>query len=172
MDAATMDWLVVGRSIGSLCASLSAPVIGNFLGHLRRNDENGRLTRQASYAAILSSAARASERFLSAKIRQDLLRLRPSNTALSTHVDEDLNAGWMALEELGGKLQADQLICSTQVIALVSDANTKHFWNAESLFRVYGHSAIDIDDLHKHTQDLVAKLKLHCRREIGLGRQR
>lgn len=172
MDSATMDWLVVGCSLASLCASLSAPVITNLLGRLQRNDENARLIRQASYADILSLASRAGERFLSAKIRQNLMRLRPGNTALSTHVDEDLTAGWVALEELGGKLQADQLICSTKVIAMISDANAKHFWNAESLFRLYGHSAIDIGDLHKHTQDLVTKLKLHCRREIGLGRER
>lgn len=172
MDTATRDWLVVACSIGSVCASLSAPIISNFLGRLRRNGENGRLIREASYAAILASAAGASERFLSAAIRQKLLRLRPDNLELSTHVDEDLAAGWVALEELGRRLQADQLICSNKVLALVSDANAKHFWNAESLFKLYGHSALDIDDLHKHTQDLVAKLKLHCRREIGLGRQR
>jgi hypothetical protein len=64
------------------------------------------------------------------------------------------------------------LICSNKVLALVSDANAKHFRNAESLFKLYGHAAVDIDDRHKHTQDLVVKLKLRCRRELGLGRQR
>ncbi len=172
MDAATMEWLVVGCSTASLCASLSAPIIGDVLGRLRRNGENGRLIRQASYAAILAAAAQASERFQSAAIRQKLMRLRSDSTELSPYVDEDLGAGWVALEELGRKLQADQLICSNKVIALISDANAKHFWNAESLFKLYGHSALDLDDLHKHSQDLVVKLKLHCRREVGLGRQR
>lgn len=100
------------------------------------------------------------------------MRLRPDHVEISTQVDEDLSAGWIALEELGRKLQADQLICSNKMLTLASDANAKHFWSAESLFRLYGHSALDIDDLHKHTQDLVAKLKLYCRREIGLGRER
>ena len=172
MDAVTKDWLVVGCSLASLCASLSVPIISIFFGSLRRSKENGRIIRQESYAAILCLAARASERFLSAAIRQRLLRLRPDNVALSGYVDEDLGAGWIALEELGRKLQADQLICSDKVLALVSDANTKHFWNAESLFKLYGQSALDTDDLYKHTQDLVVKLKHRLRREIGLGRQR
>jgi hypothetical protein len=172
MDTATKDWLVVGCSIASVCASLSVPIVSNFLSTLRRNADNGRILRQEFYAAILCSAARANERFLSAAIRQKLLRLRPDNVELSVHVDEDIGAGWIALEELGKKLQADQLICSDKVLALVSDANSKHFWRAESLFRLYGHTALDIDDLHKQAQDLVAKLKHRCRREIGLGAQR
>jgi hypothetical protein len=170
MDAVTKDWLVVGCSIASLCASLSVPIVSTFLGSLGRNKENGRILRQESSAAILCLAARASERFLSAAIRQKLLRLRPDNVALSGYVDEDLGAGWVALEELGKKLQTDQLICSDKVLALVSDANSKHLWNAENL--LYGHSALDTDDLYKQTQDLVVKLKHRFRREIGLGRQR
>jgi hypothetical protein len=172
MDAATKDWLVVACAIASMCASFSAPVISGFVGTWRRDDQNGRAIRQQSYAEILGLAARASERFLSAAIRQKLLRLRPDNVEISSHVDEDLSAGWVALEELGRKLQADQLICSDKVLALASEASTKHFWQAESLFRLYGHTAIDIDDLHKHAHELVAKIKHRCRREIGLGKQR
>jgi hypothetical protein len=47
----------------------------------------------------------------------------------------------------------------------------RHFWNAESLFKLYGHAALDTGDLNKHAQDLVVKLKHRFRREIGLGRQ-
>jgi hypothetical protein len=170
MDAITRDWLVVGCSMVSMCASLSGPIAGRLLGTLRQVADNGRAYRKESYAAILGLAARADERFLSAAIRQKLMRLRPEQAELSAYVDEDLGAGWMALQELGKKLQADQLVCSNKILALVSDANTKYFWNVESMFRLYGHSALDIDDLHKHTQELLAKLKQRCRREIGLGR--
>jgi hypothetical protein len=170
MDAVTKDWLIVGCSLASLCASLSVPIMCAFLGRLRRDKENGRVLRQESSAAILSLAVRANDRFLSAGIRKKLLRLRPDNVALSRYVDEDLGAGWIALEELGRRLQADYLICSEKVIALVSDASARYFWNAESLFKLYGHSALDTDDLYKQTQDLVVKLKRHFRREIGLGR--
>jgi hypothetical protein len=169
MDATTRDWLVVGCSMASVCASLSGPIVGHFLGTLRQIADNGRALRKESYGAILGLAARADERFLSAAIRQKLMRLRPEQAELSTYVDEDLSAGWLALEELGKKLQAEQLVCSNKILALVSDANAKYFWNAESMFRLYGHSALDIDDLHRHTQELLARLKQRCRREIGLG---
>lgn len=118
--------------------------------------------------AAVSMAARANERFLSASIRRTLMRVRPDNAELSNHVDEDLAAGWQAFEELGTRLQSDQLVFSDKIIALVTEYNRKYFWNAESLFRMYGHAAIDIEDLQKHSQELVAKLKQRCRREIGL----
>lgn len=171
MDEATKDWLVVACSIASLCASLSAPIMSNILGGLRRTKENGRTLRQASYGAILGLAAQATERFLSAAIRQKLLRLRPDNVELSRYVDEDLGGGFVALDELGKKLQEDYLICSDKVLSLVSEAKSKHLWNAESLFKIYGHTAIDTDDLHKNSQDLVVKLKQRFRTEIGLGRK-
>ena len=120
------------------------------------------------YATILDQIARAAERFLSASVRLKLLRLRPHDSEIATSINDDLSAGWLALEDLGKMLAADQLICSDKVLALVSEANSDQFWNAESLFRLYGYSAIDIDDLHKHTQDLFTKLRHRCRREAGL----
>jgi hypothetical protein len=168
MDPSIRDWLVIGCSIASVCASLSAPLIGNFLGGVRSSMENGRALRKETYAAILDQIARAAERFLSASVRLNLLRLRPQDSEIGTHINEDLSAGWLALEDLGKMLAADQLICSDKVLALVSEARSTQFWNAESLFRLYGYSALDINDLHKHTQDLFTKLRHRCRREVGL----
>ena len=168
MDLSIRDWLVVGCSAASVCASLSAPLIGNFLGGLRSSAESSRALRKDTYATMLDQIARAAERFLSASVRLKLLRLRPQDSEIGTHINDDLSAGWLALEDLGKMLAADQLICSDKVLALVSEANSDQFWNAESLFRLYGYSAIDIDDLHKHTQDLFTKLRHRCRREAGL----
>ncbi|MEA2738975.1 MAG: hypothetical protein QOH05_2282 [Acetobacteraceae bacterium] len=154
--------------MASVCASLSAPLMGNFLGGLRSSMENGRTLRKETYATILDQIARAAERFLSASVRLKLLRLRPQDSEIATHINEDLSAGWLALEDLGKMLAADQLICSDKVLALVSEAKSTQFWNAESLFRLYGYSALDIDDLHKHTQDLFTKLRHRCRHEVGL----
>lgn len=134
---------------------------------MRGRGEDGHTLRKESYAAIVCLAARVGERLQSAAIRQKLLRLRADNAELSTYVDEDIAAGWAALEDLRKKLQADQIICSEKVLAIVSDASTKFFWNAESMFRLYGHTALDLDDLNQHAQDLIAKLKQRCRRELG-----
>jgi hypothetical protein len=95
--------------------------------------------------------------------------MRPDQREIAAQVDDDLSAGWAALAELEHKLQADQLICSDKVIALVADAKAKHFCNAESLFRMHGQAALDLDALPKQAANLVAKLKQRCRREIGLG---
>jgi hypothetical protein len=168
MDPSIRDWLVIGFSMASVCASLSAPVIGNFLNDLRPSKENSRTLRKEIYASLLDQIARAAERFFSASVRLKLLRLRPQDSEIATHINEDLSAGWLALEDLGKKLAADQLLCSDKVLALVAEAKSKHFWNTESLFRMYGYSALDIDDLHKHTQDLFTKLRQRCRREVGL----
>jgi hypothetical protein len=168
MDLSIRDWLVVGCSAASVCASLSAPLVRNFVGGLRPAKENSRALRKETYATILDQIARAAERFLSASVRLKLLRLRPHDSEIATSINDDLSAGWLALEDLGKMLAADQLICSDKVLALVSEANSDQFWNAESLFRLYGYSAIDIDDLHKHTQDLFTKLRHRCRREAGL----
>ena len=127
-----------------------------------------RAGRKEAYTIILSLAARAGECFNSALIRQKLLRSRPENPEIGVQVDEDIANGWAALEELGYKLQDEQLICSDSIVALLSDARTRHFWNAESLFRLHGHAALDLEELNKHTRDLVAKLRQRCRREIGL----
>jgi hypothetical protein len=127
------------------------------------------VARKETYAAILGWAVRAGEYFNSASIRQKLQRARPGNPEISLQVDEDLAEGWAALEGLGRRLEDDQLICSDKIIASVAEARSKHFCNAECLFKLHGHAALDIDDLHKHTRDLVAKLKLRCRREIGLN---
>ena len=169
LDPAIRDWLVIGCSMASVCASLSVPLIGNFLGDLRSSKENRRGLRKQTYATILDHIARASERFLSASIRLKLLRLRPQDLEIATYINEDLSAGWLALDDLEKRLAADQLICSDKVLALVSEAKSKQFWNAETLFKLYGYSALDIDDLHKHTQDLFTKLRHRCRREVGLG---
>jgi hypothetical protein len=168
MDPLVRDWVVIGCSIASVCASLSAPLVGNFLGDLRSSKQNSRALRKETYAAILDQVARAAERFLSASVRLKLLRLRPQDSEIATHVNDDLSAGWLALEDLGKMLAADQLVCSDKVLALVSEAKSTQFWNAESLFRLYGYSALDINDLHKHTQDLFTKLRHRCRREVGL----
>jgi hypothetical protein len=168
MDAASRDWLVAGCSLASLCASVSVPFITNFLGTLRRRADHGRGLRKDTYTAIVAFAALACERFRSASIRQKLCRQRPEKAEISAHVDEDLGAGWVALEDLRKKLHTDQLICSDKVLALVSNAD-KHFWSNESLFRVYGHTAVDIDDLQALAEDLIAKLKRRCRWEIGLS---
>ena len=117
--------------------------------------------------AIVGLAAQACERFMSASIRQKLYRQRQGNAEISAHVDEDLGAGWTALEDLRKRLHTDQLICSDKVLVLVSNAD-KHFWSSESLFRAYDHTAVDIDDLHAYTQDFIAKLRRRCRWEIGL----
>jgi hypothetical protein len=156
--------------MASLCASLSSPVVGHCLATLRQIADHGRTLRKESYGVLLGLAALADERFLSATIRQRLKRLRTEQSELSVHVDEDLSAGWMALKELEKRLQADQLICSDKIVALISNANVKYFWSAESMFRLYGNTALDIDDLHKHSQELLVRLKQRCRREIGLGR--
>jgi hypothetical protein len=169
MDPSIRDWLVIGCSTASVCASLSVPLIANFLGDLRSSHENSRGLRKESYAAILDQIARTAERFLSASVRLKLLRLRPQDVEIATYINEDLSAGWLALEDLEKKLAADQLICSDKVLALVSEAKSKQFWSVETLFRLYGYSALDIDDLHKHTQDLFTKLRHRCRREVGLG---
>jgi hypothetical protein len=169
MDPSVRDWLVIGCSMASVCASLSAPLVGNFLGDLRSSKENSRALRKETYATLLDHIARAAERFLSASVRLKLLRLRPQDSEIATHINEDLSAGWLALEDLGKMLAADQLICSDKVLALVFEAKSTQFWNAESLFRLYGYSALDINDLHKHTHDLFTKLRHRCRREVGLG---
>jgi hypothetical protein len=169
MDPSIRDWLVIGCSTASACASLSAPLIGNFLGGLRSSKENSRGLRKETYATILDQIARAVERFFSASVRLKLLHLRPQDSEIATYINEDLRAGWLALEDLEKELTADQLICSDKVLALVSEAKSKQFWNAETLFRMYGYSALDIDDLHKHTHDLFMKLRHRCRREVGLG---
>src|SRR4051812_44183303 len=59
MDPSIRDWLVIGCSTASLCASLSAPLVGNFLGGLRASTENSRGLRKETYAAILDHIARA-----------------------------------------------------------------------------------------------------------------
>jgi hypothetical protein len=169
MDPLVRDWVVIGCSIASVCASLSAPLVGNFLGDLRSSKQNSQALRKETYATILDQVSRAAERFLSASVRLKLLRLRPQDSEIATHVNDDLSAGWLALEDLGKMLAADQLICSDKVLALVSEAKSTQFWNAESLFRLYGYSALDINDLHKHTQDLFTKLRHRCRREVGLS---
>jgi hypothetical protein len=169
MDPSIRDWLVVGCSTASVCVSLSAPLIGNFLGGLRSSKENSRALRKETYATILDQIARAAERFFSASVRLKLLRLRPQDSEIATYINEDLSAGWLALVDLEKTLAADQLICSDKVLALMSEAKAKQFWNAETLFRLYGYSALDIDDLHKNTHDLIMKLRHRCRREVGLG---
>jgi hypothetical protein len=169
MDATTRDWLITGCSMASLCASLCVPVIVYCASSLRPGPNPVRLARRESYTALLGLAARASDRFQSAAIRRKLQHARSDGAEIAGHVDEDLGAGWIALEELGQRVQADQLICSDKVMSLISETKAKHFWNAESLFRMYGHAAIDVDDLHRHAQDLVSKLKQRCRREIGLA---
>lgn len=169
MDPAIRDWLVIGCSMASVCASLSVPLVGNFLGDLRSSKENRRGLRKETYATILDQIARAAERFFSASVRLKLLRLRPQDLEIATYINEDLSAGWLALEDLEKRLAADQLICSDKVLALVSEARSKQLWNAETLFKLYGYSALDINDLHKHTQDLFTKLRHRCRREVGLG---
>jgi hypothetical protein len=167
MDTALRDWLVVGCSLASLCVSLTVPLVTNFLNTLRRRADHGRGLRKNSYTAIVGLAVQACERFLSASIRQKLYRQRQGNAQISAHVDEDLGAGWTALEDLRKRLHTDQLICSDKVLALVSNAD-KYFWSSESLFRAYDHTAVDIDDLHAYTQDFIAKLRHRCRFEVGL----
>ena len=169
MDATIRDWLVIGCSLASLCANLAILIIVCRVGTPHRAVNSVRAGRKETYAMILGLAARAAECFNSALIRQKLLRSRPENPEIGVQVDEDLVNGWAALEELGYKLQDEQLICSDSIVALISDARTKHFWNAESLFRLHGHAALDLDALNKHTGYLVAKLKQRCRREIGLN---
>jgi hypothetical protein len=170
MDAMTKDWLIMGCSVASLCASLSVPILVYCASTLHRGPDPVRIARQEAYAALLGLAARASDRFQSAAIRHKLQRVRPDSVDIAVHVDEDLAAGWIALGELGQRLEADQLLCSDKVIRLISEAKSKHFWNAESLFRLYGHAALDLDELHKHAQALVATLRQRCRRDIGLTR--
>ncbi len=168
MDPSTRDWLVIGCSMASVCASLSASFIADFRSNLHASQASNRSLRKEAYATILDHVARASERFLSASVRLKLFRLRPQDAELATLINEDLSAGWVALEDLGKMLAADQLICSDKVLALVSEAKSNYFWNIESLFRLYGYSALDINDLHKNTQDLFMKLRHRCRREAGL----
>jgi hypothetical protein len=169
MDATTRDWLVICCSLASLCANLIILIIVFCVGTPHRGLNTVRVARKETYTAILGLAARAGEYFKSASIRQKLQRARPGSPEISVQVDEDLANGWAALEGISRRLQDDQLICSDKIIASISDANAKYFWNAESLFKLHGHSALDIDELHKHTRDLIAKLKLRCRREIGLN---
>ena len=161
------DWLVIGCSMASVCASLSASFIADFRSNLHSSRESNRSLRKETYATILDHIARAAERFLSASVRLKLFRLRPQDAEISTQINEDLSAGWLILEDLGKMLAADQLICSDKVLALVSEAKSTYFWNAESLFRLYGYPALDINDLHKNTQDLFMKLRQRCRREAG-----
>lgn len=168
MDA-TRDWLVICCSLASLWANLTILIIVFCVGKPHRGLNTVRAARKETYAAILGLAARADEYFKSASIRQKLQRARPLSPEISFQVDEDLANGWAALEELSRRLQVDQLICSDKIIASISDAKAKYFWNAESLFKLHGHAALNIDELHKHTRDMVAKLKLRCRREIGLN---
>lgn len=168
MDATTKDWLIVGCSLVSLCASLSAPVTMGYIGRFQRSQNAVRVGRRETYTTLLALAARASDRFQSASIRQKLQRLRPENPEISVQVDADVSDGWTALEELSHRLQVDQLLCSDKVISLISEAKAKHFWNAESLFSVCGHAALNLDELHKDALALCGKLKQHCRREIGL----
>ncbi|MFL5256231.1 MAG: hypothetical protein ACJ8AI_25705 [Rhodopila sp.] len=160
--------MVIGCSLASLCANLVILIIVFRVGTPHRAVNTVRAARKETYTIILGLAAHAGECFNSALIRQKLLRSRPGNPEIGIQVDEDLANGWAALEELSCKLKEEQLICSDSIVALLSDAKTRHFWNAESLFRVHGHAALDLDELHKHTRDLVAKLKQRCRREIGL----
>jgi hypothetical protein len=167
MDTATKDWLVVGCSLASLCASLAVPFITSALSAWRRRADYGRSLRKESYAEIVSMTARAGERFISASIRQKLYRQRPESMEISAHVDEDLSAGWQALDALRNKLHADHLLCSDKIIAMVTEAD-KHLWSSESLFRIHGHMAVDIDDLSARMQSFLVKLKQRCRREIGL----
>ncbi|HEX2940788.1 MAG TPA: hypothetical protein VHO91_07050 [Rhodopila sp.] len=169
MDSTTKDWLIVGCAIVSMCASLSVPITMYYAGKLHRVTNPVRLARKETYTILLGLAAQTRDRFQSALIRQKLQRTRPDSEEIAVQVDEDLGAAWAALEGLGQTLQAEQLICSDKVITLISDARTNHFYNAESLFRVYGHAALDIDALHKHAQDLTEKLKRRCRRELGLN---
>jgi hypothetical protein len=171
MDATMKDWLVVGCAIASLCASLSVLVMVCYACALPRYSNPVRLARRDTYVALLELAARVRDRFQSAAIRQKLQRLQPANLEILAYVDEDLSSGWIAFEELGQKLQAHQLICSDKIISLISDARSNHFYNAESLFKVYGHAALDVGALHKHAQDLATKLKQRCKKEIGLGTQ-
>ncbi|PPQ35431.1 hypothetical protein [Rhodopila globiformis] len=168
MDATTRDWLVIVCSLAGLCANLTILIIVFKVGTPHRAVNSVRAGRKEAYTIILGLAAHAGDCFNSALIRQKLLRSRPDNPEIGVQVDEDLANGWAALEELGHRLQGEQLICSESIVALFSDARNKHFWNAESLFRLHGHAALDLDALNKQTKDLVAKLKQRCRREIGL----
>ncbi len=168
MDATARDWLVIGCSLANLCANLVILIIVFRVGTPHRGLNSVRAARHETYAAILGLAARAGEYFKSASIRHKLQCARPENPEIAVQVDEDLANGWAALDGLSLRIQEDQLICSDKITALIADAKARHFWNAESLFKLHGHAAVDIDDLHKHSQDLVAKLKLRCRREIGL----
>jgi hypothetical protein len=168
MDATTRDWLVICCTLASLFANLIILILVFCVGTPHRGLNTVRAARKETYTAILGLAARAGEYFKSASIRQKLQRSRPGSPEISFQVDEDLANGWAALEELSRRLQEEQLICSDKMIASISDAKAKHFWNVESLFKLHGNAAIDIDELYKHSQDLTAKLKLRCRREIGL----
>jgi len=154
--------------MASVCASLSVPFLGSLFVTLRSSRDDGRSLRKETYATILDQIARASERFVSASVRLKLLRLRPQDTEIATYINEDINAGWLALEDLAKMLAANQLICSDKVLALIADVKSAQFWNAESLFRLYGYSALDIDDLNKHIRDLFTKLRHRCRYEVGL----
>jgi hypothetical protein len=169
MDATTRDWLIIGCTLANLSANLVILIIVFCVGSPHRALNSVRATRKETYAAILGLTARAGAYFKSASIRNKLQRARPESPEISVQVDEDLANGWAALEELSRRLEDDQLICSDKVISLISEAKAKQLWNAETLFRMHGNAALDIDDLNKHTQDLVAKLKLRCRREIGLS---
>jgi hypothetical protein len=160
--------LVIGCSLASLCANLVILIIVFRVGTPHRAVNTVRAARKETYTIILGLAAHAGECFNSALIRQKLLRSRPGSPEIAVQVDEDLANGWTSLQELSYKLQVEQLVCSDRIAALITDAKTKHFWNAESLFKLHGHAALDLDELHKHTRDLVAKLKQRCRREIGL----
>lgn len=167
MDTATRDWLVVGCSLASLCVSLAVPCVTSALSLWRRRSDHGRRLRRETYATVVSAATQASERFVSAGIRQKLYTQRPEHFEVSAHVDEDLSAGWLALAALRDTLHTNHLICSDKIIAIVRDTD-KHFCSSESLFRIGGHMAVDIDDLHARLQRLITKLKQRCRREVGL----
>jgi hypothetical protein len=167
MDTATRDWLVVGCALASSCASLAVPCGIGALSLWRRRSDHGRGLRKETYATLISMATQASERFVSAGIRQKLYVQRPEHAEVSTHVDEDLRAGWFALETLRDTVHTNHLICSDKIVAIVRDTN-KYFCSSESLFRIGGHTAVDIDDLHARLQKLIAKLKKRCRREVGL----
>jgi hypothetical protein len=167
MNTATWDWLVVGCALTSSCTSLAVPGVTGAWRLWRRRSDHGRGLRKETYATLVGMATQASERFLSAGLRQKLYVQRPEHAEVSAHVDEDLRAGWLALETLRDTVHTNHLICSDKIIAIVRDAD-KYFRSSESLFWIGGHMAVDIDDLHARLQKLIAKLKKRCRREVGL----
>jgi hypothetical protein len=63
MDTASKDWLVVGCSLASFCASLTAPLVTNLLSTLRRRADHGRGLRKDSYTAIVGWPLRPTKDF-------------------------------------------------------------------------------------------------------------